>query len=227
MLYRGSTRIIVMRQSRLLLQQARLCSSEVAVETTEKENHSSKSQKVKQKAETKLEWSYLVGLSRYTSRKDLELLMGSFQPTVIEPMLSVHHMFSGAYGFKFATPEEQTMFRKFISSGDAHKSKVTPLKVFEESWFDPKRLMHASAADVTNKTLRCTVGNQSVTNEHLVNFFENYDLKHENIKKYVEASSKFHYLLHFRSPEEAERAAIENDKRPFHRDTITLETYQC
>lgn len=157
------------------------------------------------------------------------MLLGSFKPTKIEPMLSLTHVFSGAYGFKFATPEEHVEFRKFISNNDLNKTKAMSLKVFEDSWFDNKKLLHASTVDVTNRTVWCQVGNQSVTVEHIVSFFEDYDLKHENIKRYFGASgsAKPHYLLHFRSPEEAERAAIENDKKPFIRDIISLETYPC
>lgn len=232
MLSNISTRLMA-RPTGFALQQFRFCSaaSSEAVGTAGKVEAGKPAHKnAKQQAkEPKFEWSYVIGIPRYASRKDLEMLLGTFKPTKIEPMLTINHVFSGAYGFKFATPEEHVEFRKTMSSNELNKAKSLSLKVYDDSWYDSKKLLHASAAVVSNRTVRCQVGNQQVTIEHLVSFFEEYDLKHEHIKKFGGTinGAKPHYLLNFRSPEEAERAAIEKNNKPFNRDTISLETYQC
>jgi len=166
------------------------------------------------------EWCYGIGFSKFTSRKDIELILGNHKPIMIDPLLLLtNNYFSGCYGFCFQSSAE---IRSFKASCFSRKD----LKIYASSWVHTKRLVGASLQNVSACTLRLGVITNAVDPDQLAHFFETYGLRRDGIIR-VNRGGASHYLLHFDSPEEAERALVEKNMDHCQGQEMHLMMYPC
>lgn len=181
---------------------------------------------------------YLNGMSKFASRKDLLIFLGPHKPTKIDPVLNLHHNFTGVYGLQFATPDELDAFQKYVFSVPK-KFGTQSYSVLQSKWFDPRRSVAASTCNVTPSTVRCVLLDKPHSYaDRFVQFFENQNLHEDNVRKisFGQASSgpvtgtsghTSHYLLQFESPEEAVRAVVENQYKTMFGSRMKLDLFIC
>ncbi len=179
---------------------------------------------------------YFTGLTKFCSRKDLEILLGKHKPTVIDPLLSITHNVTGNYALKFATREEADAFKKYTLS--LPKTPGGPHYVAHDAkWHHTSRSVLASTLRVTNRTVRFQLMvKPHVFSDRILTHFEDYNLQEEMIDKISYGQSSYgpiktgmaqtsHYLLHFESHDEAVRAVVENHNRTFFGETMKLDLF--
>ena len=172
-------------------------------------------------------WVYLSGMSKFSSRRDLMLLLGERKPTIIDPCLTPTHHFSGTYALKFGTPEEAREFSKHIRD-TYQKQTGVPLHIHTPAWARSTALVLGSKANVNARTLRVDPGSQqSVQPDNLLTLLEDYGIMKNDIKRVMVLNRLSHFLVQFRTVQDAHRAATELDRKLLFRDIVKLSTFQC
>ena len=171
---------------------------------------------------------YITGFSKFTSRRDLQLVLGEHKPCVIDPILNHSHQLFGAYSLKFSTTEESNNFRKFAAKSFRNK---TPLgmtyKVKGPLWLaENLHLVRASSARITNKTLRVESTQRNMHSQHLLNLLEDYGICKNDINTRFYYEGKY-VLVTFPTPEDAERAQVELDRSEFQHYQLKITSYDC
>jgi hypothetical protein len=175
----------------------------------------------KAKTQDDIGWVYLSGFSKFASRRDLQLLLREHKPAAIDPVVSPVHYFSGVYGLKFNTPAEQHAFQAYI---DEMKLKGSAFRVHPSNIPQYSRM---STVHMGPNTVRVDPCFQTVSPDHLVTLFEDYGVANKDIKK-VGFMNKFsHFLINFKTVEDAQRAFVEHDKKFFLQDIMKLIIYQA
>jgi hypothetical protein len=175
----------------------------------------------KAKSQDDIGWVYLSGFSKFASRRDLQLLLREHKPTAIDPVVSPIHYFSGVYALRFNTPAEQHAFQVYI---DEMKSKGSAFRVHPTNVPSYHRM---SSLRMGGNTLRVDPCYQTISPDHLVTLFEDYGIANKDIKK-IGFNNKFsHFLIQFKTPEDAQRAYVEHDKKFFLQDIMKMIIYQA
>lgn len=179
---------------------------------------------------------YFTGMTKFCSRKDLEVLLGPHKPVMIDPLLSLMHQSTGNYGLTFGSKEEAESFRKYIASFPKTPGGPHYL-VHEAKWHNIQRTVRASTVRITNRTVRFQLlVKPHVFSDRILSHFEDYNLREEMIDKITYGQATYgpiksnmgqtsHYLLHFESQDEAVRAVVENYGRSFYGETMKLDLF--
>jgi len=171
---------------------------------------------------------FVVGFSKFLSRRDLQLILGPHKPITIDPVLNAYHFFIGAYGFSFASPTETEAFKKYISNKSSHTPGKSLLVKTNMAYWENKEYILFNSAQIGHNTLRVDTGNNMLSINHLVTIFESYDVRNQDIRKVHLNRKLSHFLIDFKSIEDARRAKIEFDRFALHSGNILkITAYQC
>ena len=155
-------------------------------------------------------WIKLFGLSRYSSRRDVVDICKNLQPIALDPYIDMRYQMTGEWALQIP---------KMYSSQDNLRNIVTA----NNSRFDLRfRYIDniatlnsnlASKKNITNSTIIARKLVKAVKVDHLINVFERYQfatialpviqVTHNDHEDYND------FIIHFATPQEAQRATIE------------------
>lgn len=170
------------------------------------------------------------GFSRFACRQDLLNVLGPIKPISIDPMLDKSHYFVGKYHLTLPMSQNLEVLRKHLD--DNWKQTGDGLAITKYSatmyMFDPMQSVLSSALHITQNTIKVKMMRKGITIDELYLIFENYDLRIPRGKA-IEwiPQSDANYLVHFATPEEAERAIVEQSKASACDEIIQLCHYSC
>lgn len=171
-------------------------------------------------------WVYLSGFSKFFSRRDLQLFMGPHKPIAIDPCLSRFHQFVGSYALKFDTKEKAADFKAHVKEVQQRSSSWSELMIASESWIK-RHLVPASQINIGHNTLRVDPNGNKFSPEQLVTVFEDYGVVRNDVSLIKVDSVFSHFLVQFRTVQDAQRALVENDKKFLNQDIVNLVAFQC
>jgi hypothetical protein len=140
---------------------------------------------------------FLKGFTNYVSREDLLLVLGPFQPKVIEPLYD-NYLPTGKYLLTFENHEIAKQFVEHLNTN--HKEKFTAV---QEDVQLPKKFDLGSHLHLDSKTVLVHVGRFFVNLEILYYWTEDFAVAQDGIK-YTRDSSRM-FLIRFETEWEAKR----------------------
>ena len=150
---------------------------------------------------------FLSGISKFSSRRDLDLLLGGRPVTGVEPYIDSFHYPTGMYALTFENQDDLETLRSQFSE-DPGPNRFT---LHNNKFEPPKAWLPASSVDISNKTVRCNFAESRIGEDELLFFFDNFELRFDSIRKHI-IDGRSHFLVDFSCPEEAERAVMERNR---------------
>lgn len=185
-------------------------------------------------------WIFIEGFSPQTSRKDLEMVLDDLVPLTIDPVLNADTAIpTGGYAIQLSSlGDKYHEWMKRVSSD--YKLRRVEKRVLDKS------LLAFRDQSISNCTVRLrNFDRRFFSEEKVYSFFEDYDLKKgiipsqenhrkkdpvvrfgHNKKERAQGNDQV-YLIHFESPEEAQRAVAEKSSHDIDGSQIKLFWYQC
>ncbi len=163
----------------------------------------------------------VTGFSRFASRKDVLKIFKEFIPSHLDPILDGNYLPSGDYLFKLPVGYSLELFRSHINKSYLNQHAVSIAD-------NASRYIAASSMKVSHCTVRCKVLNTKTDLDDLHWIFEDSGLRNNGITKITGINHVNNiYLVHFASPQEAERAVTEKSCELVRGEKLELHWYQC
>jgi hypothetical protein len=143
---------------------------------------------------------FLKGFTNYVSREDLLLVLGPFQPQVIDPVYE-DYLPQGKYLLTFENDKIARQFVEHLNTN--HKGKFTAI---QEDIRLPKQFQFASRLHLDSKTVLVNVSDRFVSLEVLYYWVEDFALAQNGIKyAWGEEKNTTRFLFRFETEWEAKR----------------------
>lgn len=151
-------------------------------------------------------WWAISGLSRFSSRKDVDALCRDLSPIEVEAILDKRLHKSGSWAIKLPSKVFGTDIERVLSQHPYYEMRIRRV---ETSQINPYTF--ASAYGISSRTVALrNINTNRILREHIETIFEGYELEFPNpVRILSRASSGNEYLVHFINSGEAERAAVE------------------
>jgi len=159
------------------------------------------------------EWAVISGFSKFASRRDLDLALGEHvQPLRVDALLDQHRYFLGSWLLCLdkskCTVEDlqQQLKAPPQTTGTEPMGKLELKGVLYTPGQPSSKYRLASELGITGCTVRLRNVRYNMGIDALLFFFRDFDLGPGGIEKIAMDTRFNQYLVHFRSPAEAERA---------------------
>lgn len=161
-----------------------------------------------------LQWYMLSGFSGFASRKDLLNVLGNISQVEIDPLLDPNLYPSGRYALHMSPAIAAELTARLTKSFHGKYSLEIGKKL--KNWH------RASTFGISAKSIRSRMLPPKITKSKLTYIFDKYNLQQskplvqiQELTKNCANNEKTQFILHFKTPLDAERAIIENDGKAF------------
>lgn len=175
--------------------------------------------------QVKSEWFSVTGLSKWASRRDLDLALGDMEALKVDPILDTNLFASGRWAVQFPMISRIELQQTLA----ANNPKIV---VFPLSAEDVKTSRLASRNGITNRTVRFRNVPSDIGVEELRYFLQDYNLE-DSVNAIVPLLSERnnkgqnHFLVNFSSADEAERLVLEKCFTMLEGVPIQMFWYNC
>lgn len=146
-------------------------------------------------------WYLLSGFSKFAARSDLMAVLGDVKVDRIEPLIGNNRLPVGKYMIQLPASEENKLKERLRM-----KSSIQGVVIADKIPFWTKKSANLSGID--NCSVRCTQVSTILGEDELYTMFEKFHLSSKPIERISQMKWPY-YIIHFATPEEAERAAVE------------------
>ena len=175
--------------------------------------------------QVKAEWFSVTGLSKWASRRDLDLALGDLEALKVDPILDSNLFASGRWAVQFPMISRSELQQTLAANNP--KIVVSPL-----SAEDVKTSRLASRNGITSRTVRFRNVPSDIGVEELRYFLQDYNLE-DSVNAIIPLLSEKnnkgqnHFLVNFSSADEAERLVLEKCFTMLEGVPIQMFWYNC
>jgi hypothetical protein len=178
-----------------------------------------------------LKWYSVNGFSRFASRRDLDLCLGEFKPHAIDPILDPYLYPTGRWAVLLHKDTVELVRHQVNERMGNRAFCMGPFKHGQKA-----QMRTASRFGISSNSVRFRNVHRNIGLDELRFFLSDYNLSTEcepiyKVPMYWTSGQKAppfsHYVVHFESPEEAERIVLEKCFSNFEGQPVQMLWYNC